>query len=127
MCPAAKHRLVVSKVPATLERSLPGSTSKDKSTTKNRVDTASHHANTSYHVSPKHVAEITQQFITLMDALKLNMIAVDHIHPLLADLARSLTLTLSTQSTQVALDDDLSFATNKVREWCVLLLLNSRC
>lgn len=34
----------------------------------------------------KLVAETVQYFITLMDSLKLNMVAVDEIQPLLADL-----------------------------------------
>ncbi|KAJ3224402.1 hypothetical protein HK099_008507 [Clydaea vesicula] len=40
--------------------------------------------------SAKHVAETVQVFITLMDSLKLNLIAVDQIHPLLSDLILSL-------------------------------------
>jgi len=36
------------------------------------------------------VAETVQHFITLMDSLKLNMTAVDQIHPLVADLLDSL-------------------------------------
>jgi ESCRT-I complex subunit VPS28 len=36
------------------------------------------------------VAETVQHFITLMDSLKLNMTAVDQIHPLLTDLLESL-------------------------------------
>jgi len=38
----------------------------------------------------KHVAETVQLFITTMDSLKLNMTAVDQIHPLLTDLLESL-------------------------------------
>merc|ERR1711916_425191 len=40
--------------------------------------------------SAMHVAETVQYFITLMDSLKLNMVAVDEIHPLLNDLMESL-------------------------------------
>jgi len=40
--------------------------------------------------SARTVAETVQHFITLMDSLKLNMTAVDQIHPLLADLLDSL-------------------------------------
>ncbi len=36
------------------------------------------------------VAESVQHFITSMDSLKLNMIAVDQVYPLLADLAAAL-------------------------------------
>jgi hypothetical protein len=38
----------------------------------------------------KHVAESVQHFITLLDALKLNLVAVDQIHPLLTDLMQSM-------------------------------------
>jgi len=38
----------------------------------------------------KHVAETVQFFITTMDSLKLNLTAVDQIHPLLTDLLESL-------------------------------------
>ncbi|PIM96963.1 hypothetical protein CDL12_30577 [Handroanthus impetiginosus] len=36
------------------------------------------------------VAECVQNFITAMDSLKLNMVAVDQVHPLLSDLSASL-------------------------------------
>jgi ESCRT-I complex subunit VPS28 len=38
----------------------------------------------------KLVAETVQHFITAMDALKLNMVAVDQLHPLMNDLVESL-------------------------------------
>ena len=69
-CPAAINRLVISGVPATVEhRSTAAATSS---------------------TSAAAVAECTQNFITAMDSLKLNMLAVDQVHPVLADLANSL-------------------------------------
>lgn len=69
-CPAAINRLVVSGVPATVEH---------------RAASASL-ASTSAAI----VAECVQNFITAMDSLKLNMVAVDQVHPLLSDLYGSL-------------------------------------
>eukprot|EP00020_Sapocribrum_chincoteaguense_P000121 CAMPEP_0170749838 /NCGR_PEP_ID=MMETSP0437-20130122/10610_1 /TAXON_ID=0 /ORGANISM="Sexangularia sp." /LENGTH=163 /DNA_ID=CAMNT_0011088791 /DNA_START=114 /DNA_END=605 /DNA_ORIENTATION=+ len=40
--------------------------------------------------SAKHVAEVTQFFITAMDAVKLDMRSVDALHPLLTDLVEAL-------------------------------------
>jgi ESCRT-I complex subunit VPS28 len=40
--------------------------------------------------SAKHVAEVTQYFITAMDAVKLDMRSVDALHPLLTDLVEAL-------------------------------------
>lgn len=68
-CPAAINRLVVSGVPATVEhRAAAASTT----------------------TSAAIVAECVQNFITAMDSLKLNMLAVDQVHPLLSDLSTSL-------------------------------------
>lgn len=69
-CPAALNRLVVSGVPATVEHRA----------------TAAATAST----SAAAVAECVQNFITSMDSLKLNMVAVDQVHPLLSDLYASL-------------------------------------
>ncbi|XP_062087333.1 vacuolar protein sorting-associated protein 28 homolog 1 [Humulus lupulus] len=69
-CSAALNRLVTSGVPATVEHRTASSSS----------------GNT----SAAAVAECTQNFITAMDSLKLNMFAVDQVHPLLSDLATSL-------------------------------------
>ncbi|XP_058088966.1 vacuolar protein sorting-associated protein 28 homolog 2-like [Magnolia sinica] len=69
-CPSALNRLVVSGVPATVEHRA---TSTASSTS-----------------SAATVAECVQNFITAMDSLKLNMVAVDQVHPLLADLSGSL-------------------------------------
>ncbi|KAL3010982.1 hypothetical protein AAZX31_07G176000 [Glycine max] len=69
-CPAAINRLVVSGVPATVEHRA----------------TVAASASTSAAI----VAECVQNFITSMDSLKLNMVAVDQVHPLLSDLYASL-------------------------------------
>lgn len=69
-CPAAVNRLITSGVPATVE-----------------------HRSASYasgNTSASIVAECVQNFITAMDALKLNMVAVDQVHPVLSDLLASL-------------------------------------
>ncbi|CAG8566591.1 2342_t:CDS:2 [Acaulospora colombiana] len=66
-CPAAANRFKIG-VPATIEHSINHDPSK----------------------SAKYVAETVSHFITLMDALKLNMKAVDEIHPMLSDLMQSL-------------------------------------
>lgn len=68
--PAAKTRLLDFGVPATYQ-----------------------HATNQYGnnaASAKHVAETVQLFITLMDSIKLNLCAVDQLHPLLSDLIQSL-------------------------------------
>ncbi|KAK4786701.1 hypothetical protein SAY86_010534 [Trapa natans] len=69
-CPAAINRLVVSGVPATVEH---------------RAESLSPSAN-----SATAVAECVQNFITAMDSLKLNMVAVDQVHPLLTELSVSI-------------------------------------
>ncbi|XP_077243288.1 vacuolar protein sorting-associated protein 28 homolog 2 [Tasmannia lanceolata] len=69
-CPAALNRLVTSGVPATIEhRSAAAASTTTSAAT---------------------VAECVQNFITAMDSLKLNMVAVDQVHPLLSDLSASL-------------------------------------
>ncbi|XP_010422371.1 PREDICTED: vacuolar protein sorting-associated protein 28 homolog 2-like [Camelina sativa] len=69
-CPAAIYRLVTSGLPATVEHraTVVASTSNSASI----------------------VAECVQNFITSMDSLKLNMVAVDQVYPLLSDLSASL-------------------------------------
>ncbi|KAJ4912820.1 Vacuolar protein sorting-associated protein 28-like protein 2 [Raphanus sativus] len=69
-CSAAVYRLVTSGVPATVEHR------------------AAAMASTSSSASV--VAECVQNFITSMDSLKLNMVAVDQVYPLLSDLSASL-------------------------------------
>ncbi|KAI9101127.1 vacuolar protein sorting-associated, partial [Phlyctochytrium arcticum] len=69
-CPAASQRLMEIGVPATVEH-------------------ATHDTSASSSVA-KNVAETVQSFITLMDSLKLNYVAVDQLHPLLSDLIQGL-------------------------------------
>ncbi|KAF3633863.1 Vacuolar protein sorting-associated protein 28 -like protein 2 [Capsicum annuum] len=66
-CSAALNRLVTSGAPATVEHRAAVATS--------AVSSASV------------VAECVQNFITAMDCLKLNIVAVDQVHPLLSDLS----------------------------------------
>uniref|UniRef100_A0A0C9QX01 Vacuolar protein sorting-associated protein 28 homolog n=1 Tax=Wollemia nobilis TaxID=56998 RepID=A0A0C9QX01_9CONI len=67
-CPAAVNRLLVSGIPATVE----------------------HKAQSSDMGTAVAVAECVQHFITAMDSLKLNMMAVDQVHPPLSDLLSAL-------------------------------------
>ena len=71
-CPMAAHRLIKSGMPATREH---------------EVHSARPGAPASTAVA---VAETVQHFITAMDSLKLNLVAVDQVYPLLSDLAGSL-------------------------------------
>ncbi|KAL6186497.1 hypothetical protein ACLB2K_042617 [Fragaria x ananassa] len=66
---ATINRLVTAGVPATVEHRAAAASSMTSSAAV--------------------VAECTQNFIKAMDSLKLNMIAVDQVHPLLSDLATS--------------------------------------
>uniref|UniRef100_A0A7S0WSL7 Vacuolar protein sorting-associated protein 28 homolog n=1 Tax=Pyramimonas obovata TaxID=1411642 RepID=A0A7S0WSL7_9CHLO len=72
-CPAAVNRLLVSGIPATIEHGNAG-----------RSSTAGGGG------SEVVVAETVQLFITTMDALKINMTAVDNLYPLLTDLVQSM-------------------------------------
>ncbi|CAA3017044.1 vacuolar sorting-associated 28 homolog 2, partial [Olea europaea subsp. europaea] len=67
-CPAALNWLVTSGVPPTVEHRAAAAMS---ATT-----------------SPAIVAECVLNFITAMDSLKLNMVAVDQVHPVLSDLSQ---------------------------------------
>ncbi|ODV97696.1 hypothetical protein PACTADRAFT_37568 [Pachysolen tannophilus NRRL Y-2460] len=92
-CPLAKQRLEIG-VPATIEHSFLG---QDDSS---RVSLASGNGanngnntgangggnNNNVSISAKAVAEATGNFITLMDAVKLNYRTKDQLHPLLSDL-----------------------------------------
>ncbi|KAJ3006389.1 Vacuolar protein-sorting-associated protein 28 [Thoreauomyces humboldtii] len=92
-CPAATRRLLEIGVPATIEHA----TTSDPSS-----------ANSS-----KHVAETVQVFITLMDSLKLNYVAVDQIHPQLSDLIQSLN--------NVVVGGDTLQGKAKIRDWLIVL------
>ncbi|XP_072957037.1 vacuolar protein sorting-associated protein 28 homolog 1-like [Typha angustifolia] len=72
-CPAALNRLLVSGVPATVEHRAASSAS----------------AGAAAATSAAAIAQCVQHFITAMDAVKLNMLAVDQVHPLLSDLSAS--------------------------------------
>ncbi|CAG8514595.1 1367_t:CDS:2 [Paraglomus brasilianum] len=93
-CPAAANRFKIG-VPATIEHS-----------------TGAGHGSGA---SAKYVAETVTHFITLMDTLKLNMKAVDELHPILSDLMQSLNNVSS-------LPADFE-GKAKVRKW--LITLNS--
>lgn len=70
-CPMAAKRLIHSGMPATIEHNVrprPGQTGS----------------------AAVAVAETVQHFITAMDSLKLNMVAVDQIYPLLSDLVQAM-------------------------------------
>ncbi|CAH2071679.1 unnamed protein product [Thlaspi arvense] len=93
-CAAAVYRLVTSGVPATVEH---------------RATVAASTSN-----SASIVAECVQNFITSMDSLKLNMVAVDQVYPLLSDLSASL-------NKLSILPPDFEGKT-KMREWLLRLL-----
>ena len=102
-CPAAVNRLLTIGVPATVEH---GAMHRDDASK-----------------SAQHVAEAVHYFITAMDTLKLNLTAVDEIHPVLKDILTGLNAipTLApdfegktkikqwlTQLNQMSASDDLS-------------------
>mmetsp|Transcript_14228 Transcript_14228/g.35155 ORF Transcript_14228/g.35155 Transcript_14228/m.35155 type:complete len:218 (-) Transcript_14228:349-1002(-) len=87
-CPLAATRLLHSGLPATIEH-------KSKART-NDPEAAS-------------VAEAVQHFITAMDSLKLNMVAVDQICPILNDLMTSIMKVPSLENFQAPKE--------KVKEW----------
>ena len=70
-CPMAAKRLIYSGLPATVEHGAP------------RASVGAPNAAVA-------VAETVQHFITAMDSLKLNMVAVDQIYPVLSDLMQSM-------------------------------------
>lgn len=80
-CPAAKYRLIDIGVPATTEHTAVS----DGNVSKYVAETVQ--VSTDFTA----VSELCcQHFITLLDALKLNIVAIDQIHPLMSDLMRSL-------------------------------------
>lgn len=88
--PAAAHRVKVG-VPATVEHAA-GDGAKPGSAERTRL-----------------VAETTQNFITLMDALKLKLRAKDQLHPLFGDLLTSYT----------KVGAEVGEARGKLLHWCV--------
>ncbi|KAF8242144.1 vacuolar protein sorting-associated, partial [Wilcoxina mikolae CBS 423.85] len=79
-CPAAARRLQTG-LPATVEHPPPG---EQIPTLTSAPDVAVTAEGKWKNVSPKAAAEATQNFITFMDALRLNYRAKDELHPLLA-------------------------------------------
>ena len=97
------NRLLRIGVPATVEHS---------------DGTAADSISSSSKSAARYVAEVVQHFITLMDALKLNMAAVDQVHPLLADLMSSL---------HKIQDLPPSFTgKEKVKDWYSFFFMNAR-
>lgn len=93
-CPAAVNRLITIGVPATIEHAITRRAEEDGK------------------ASAQHVAECVQNFITLMDSLKLNLVAVDQLHPLLSDM-----LTTLNQFSGTTFEE----SKNKVKTWLVKL------
>lgn len=93
-CPAAISRLEIG-IPATIEHSVSSSVTASSSIPQPTINTNTNANNSSNNIktniSPKAVAEATGNFITCMDALKLNYKAKDQLHPLLSDLITSIT------------------------------------
>ncbi|XP_010268824.1 PREDICTED: vacuolar protein sorting-associated protein 28 homolog 2-like [Nelumbo nucifera] len=89
-CPAALNRLVTSGVPATVEHRTAAAASAN--------------------ISAATVAECTAHFVTVLDALRLNMVAADELYPLLFDLSNSLS--------KLSILPDLE---GKVKEWMEML------
>ncbi|OLY82143.1 Vacuolar protein sorting-associated protein 28-like protein [Smittium mucronatum] len=90
-CPAALARLEIG-IPSTIENPNPvGSEA----------------------INAKVVAEVVQNYITVMDSIKLSMVAVDNLHPLLGELMQSLgNLNILPPTFQ---------GKAKIREWLILL------
>lgn len=97
--PAAAHRLALG-VPATVEHAP--------------IEAKALSAPASV-VDAQRVAETTQNFITLMDALKLQMRAKDQLHPLLSDVLRTYA---PRPSRDEHAEEDVRA---KLLEWCVCL------
>mgnify|MGYP003527510869 CR=1 FL=1 len=70
-CPSAYHRLHEIGMPATMEH-----------------ETAK--GNNAKGSEAKAVAKVVHSFVTLMDALKLGLVTVEHVHPLLSELLRNI-------------------------------------
>ena len=97
--PAAAHRLALG-IPATIEHGGNETTGP-----------------ASQGVGAQIVAETTQNFITLMDALKLQMRAKDQLHPLLSDVLSAYTKAGTTSGE----------SREKLLEWCVRTCSCSMC
>ncbi|KAI9332721.1 vacuolar protein sorting-associated [Zopfochytrium polystomum] len=93
-CPAAIKRLLEIGVPATVEHAIA-----ETGTQKQHVKT---------------VADITTAFITLMDSIKLNMVAMDQLHPLLSEIIQLLNKVPS-------LPADFEEHKTKLKNWLITL------
>lgn len=127
--PAAIRRLVEIGIPATTEHLvssvIPGdgliSSSNNNNNNSNNNNTGNNltgtnlKSQTSFSTS-KYVAEIVQSFITILDMLKLNMTAVDQLHPLLTDLVRSLN-----KITGIIIKDPKWIWKEKIKDWMIKL------
>ena len=82
-CPMAVKRLLYSGLPATVEHGKTGGGGGGEGSRRGGVGGGGSSSSVA-------VAESVQHVITSMDSLKLNMIAVDQVYPLLADLAAAL-------------------------------------
>ena len=90
-CPMAVKRLIYSGLPATVEHGKTGgSESSRHGGGGGGAGGGGGSSGSSSAASAVAVAESVQHFITSMDSLKLNMVAVDQVYPLLADLAAAL-------------------------------------
>ncbi len=101
---AAEKRLLEIGVPATVEHASEASHG------------ASNSGGQSNPSNAKHVADTVQVFITLMDSLKLNLLAVDQLHPQLSDLIQALH--------RVSPSSALQGSKDRIRDW--LIALNKR-
>ena len=89
-CPMAVKRLIYSGLPATVEHGKTGGGGGEGSRRGGVGAGFAGAGGASSSASAVAVAESVQHFITSMDSLKLNMVAVDQVYPLLADLAAAL-------------------------------------
>lgn len=106
-CPSALTRLKIG-VPATIEHAVASSSSASGSG-----------SGADSKLSAKNVAEVVQLFITLMDSLKLNMVAADTLHPLLSDLMQALNKVMAFDAAHN--EDALSKGREKLKDWLVTL------
>ncbi|KAJ1664236.1 Vacuolar protein-sorting-associated protein 28 [Coemansia sp. RSA 1813] len=90
-CPAANRRLEVG-IPSTIEHGNSSGTSRNNA---------------------KYVAKTVQDFITIMDALSMDMRSVDKLHPLLSDLLQSI-------NAATFLPSDFKWKTS-FRDWLIAL------
>lgn len=98
-CPSAYHRLYEIGMPATTEHEIP------QSSTSNRGSDA------------KAVAKVVHSFVTVIDAIKLGIVTVEHLHPLLSELLRNINRTVDP-------NQDVAGIRENMKSW--LISLNKR-